>query len=138
MTPTRRKRMKHLKILVVDDEQLVQWYLGRALKMDGHEVMTAGNVQDASAKLSSEEVDILVTDLKMPGETGTELLGKMDIRGKKPKVIVCSAFVTAELEEELRQKDACILRKPISLDELNDALQICLDKDLPFNAANRP
>ncbi|MDH4232508.1 MAG: response regulator [Nitrospirota bacterium] len=97
MTPVRRKRMTHLKILVLDDEQLVQWYLGRALKMDGHEVMTAGNVQDASAKLSSEEVDVLVADLKMPGETGTELPGKMDIRGKKPKVIVCSAFVTADI-----------------------------------------
>lgn len=44
-------------------------------------------------------------------------------------MIVCSAFVSIELEEELRQKGACVLRKPIMLDELNEALQICLTKD---------
>ncbi len=125
-----------MKILVVDDEQLVQWYLGRTLKKDGHEVMTAENVEDASAKLRSATVDVLVTDLRMPGEAGTELLGKADKRGRKPKVIVCSAFVTAEVEQELRRKDACILRKPISLDELNAALQICLDKDSIFSTPN--
>ncbi|MFI5294840.1 MAG: response regulator [Thermodesulfovibrionales bacterium] len=118
-----------MKILVVDDEQLVRWFLGRALRRNGHEVVTAENVQDASLKLASEAIDALVIDLRMPGENGAKLVGKVDIRGKIPKVIVCSAFVTAELEEELRQKGVCILRKPIMLDTLNDAIQICLEKD---------
>jgi DNA-binding NtrC family response regulator len=118
-----------MKILVVDDEQLVRWFLDRSLRRNGHEVVTAENVEDASVKLSSETIDVLLIDLRMPGENGTQLIGKVDIRGKKPKVVVCSAFVTAELEEELRQKGVCILRKPIMLDELNDAVQICLEKD---------
>lgn len=121
-----------MKILVVDDEQLVRWFLGRAFRKNGHEVITAENVEDASVKLSSEAIDVLLVDLRMPGENGTQLIGKVDIRGKKPKVIVCSAFVNAELEEELRQKGVCILRKPIMLDELNDAVQICMEKDPTF------
>jgi DNA-binding NtrC family response regulator len=125
-----------MKILVVDDEQLVRWFLDRALRKNGHEVITAENVQDALAKLSAESIDVLLIDLRMPGESGTELVGKVDIRGKKPRVIVCSAFVNAELEEELRQKGACILKKPVLLDELNDAVQICLEKNPPCNAAN--
>ncbi len=125
-----------MKILVVDDEKLVRWFLHRALRMKGHEVITAESVEDASVKLSSETIDVLLIDLRMPGRNGTQLIGKADIRGEKPKVIVCSAFVTEELEEELRQKGACILRKPLMLDELNDAFQACLEKDLTFNAAN--
>lgn len=124
-----------MKILVVDDEQLVRWFLDRALRKNGHEVVTAENVEDASAKLSSETIDVLLIDLRMRGENGRELIGKVDIRGKKPKVIVFSAFITAELEEELRQKGVCILRKPLMLDELNIAVQICLEKDPPFNTA---
>jgi DNA-binding NtrC family response regulator len=95
----------------------------------GHDVITAENVDDASAMLSSGVVDVMIIDLRMPGKDGTELIGKVDIRGRKPKVIVCSAFVSVELEEELRQKGACVLRKPIMLDELNEAVQICLTKD---------
>ena len=122
-----------MKILVVDDEQRIRWFLDRALRKNGHEVVTAENVDDASAKLSSEAIDVLVTDLRMPGKNGKELIGKVDIRGKDPRVIVCSAFIPDELEEELRQKGACILRKPIRLNELNDALQICLSKTPPSN-----
>ncbi len=125
-----------MKILVVDDEHLVRWYLYRVLTKNGHEVSTAANVEEALAKLGSESVDALLIDLRMPGESGSVLIGKVDIRGNKPKVIVCSAFVTAELEEELRQKGVCILKKPISLDDLNDAVKICLKKDPPINAAN--
>ncbi len=125
-----------MKILVVDDEQLVRWFLDRALRKNGHEVVTAENIEDASVKLSSEIIEVLLIDLRMRGENGRELIGKVDIRGKKPKVIVCSAFITAELQEELRQKGVCILRKPFRLDELNDAVQICLEKDPTFKHYN--
>jgi DNA-binding NtrC family response regulator len=118
-----------MKILVVDDEQLIRWFLDRALRKNGHEVVTAENVEDASVKLSSETIDVLLIDLRMRGDNGRELIGKVDIRGEKPKVIIFSAFITAELEEELRQKGVCILRKPLMLDELNNAVQICLEKD---------
>ena len=117
-----------MKILVVDDEQLVRWFLDRALRKNGYEVITAENVKDALDKLSSENIDVLLIDLRMPGENGAELVGKVDKRGKEPRVIVCSAFVTTELEEELRQKGVCILKKPVMLDELNDAVQICLER----------
>ncbi len=125
-----------MKILVVDDEQLVRWFLERSLKKNGHEVITAGNVKDASAILSSESIDVLFIDIRMPGEDGTELIGKVDARGEKPRVIVCSAFVTADREEELRQKGVCIIKKPFMLNELNDAVEICREKNSPFNSAN--
>lgn len=125
-----------MKILVVDDEQLVRWYLDRTFRKKGHEVITAEDVEDASLKLGSEAIDVLVIDLRMPGENGKELIGRADIRGKLPRVIVCSAFINDELEEEFRRKGICMLRKPVMLDELNNALQICLQKDPTFKHHN--
>ncbi|MDH4231582.1 MAG: response regulator, partial [Nitrospirota bacterium] len=70
--------LKKMKILVVDDEQLVRWFLDRALKKSGHEVTTASNVSDAFKKLEAEKFDMLFLDLRMPEGSGTDLLSKLD------------------------------------------------------------
>jgi DNA-binding NtrC family response regulator len=115
-----------MKILVVDDEQLVRWFMDRALRKGGHEVITASNIAEASARLQSEEIDLLLVDLRMPEGKGTELIKKVVNLPKIPKVIVCSAFITAELEEEFKGKGICVLKKPFKLDELNNALKNCM------------
>jgi DNA-binding NtrC family response regulator len=116
-----------MKILVVDDEQLVRWFLDRALRKSGHEVMTASSVSEAFQKLEAEKFDMLFLDLRMPEGNGTELLGKLEKLSRKPKVIICSAFITSELEEEFRNKGICTLKKPFKLDELNSAMKQCLN-----------
>ena len=115
-----------MKILVVDDEQLVRWFLDRALRKSGHEVMTASSVSEAFKKLEAEKFDMLFLDLRMPEGNGTELLEKLEKLSRKPKVIICSAFITSELEEEFRDKGICTLKKPFKLDELNSAMKQCL------------
>ena len=116
-----------MKILVVDDEQLVRWFLDRALKKGGHEVVAAANITDAAAILSSESVDLLFVDIRMPAGNGTELIRKVRTFTRQPKIIVCSAFITAELEDEFKRNGICILRKPFKLDELNAVLKNCVD-----------
>ena len=116
-----------MKVLVVDDEQLVRWFLDRALRKNGHEVITASNISEAHEKLNKEKIDILFVDLRMPGGNGRELLEKIADLTLKPKVVVCSAFITSVQEEEFRNKGACILKKPFTLDELNRVMQQCLN-----------
>ena len=116
-----------MKILVVDDEQLVRWLLDRALKKSGHEVITASNISEAFEKIIREKVDILFVDLRMPGGNGRELLEKIADLTLKPKVVVCSAFITSMQEEEFRNKGACILKKPFTLDELNRVVLQCIN-----------
>jgi DNA-binding NtrC family response regulator len=106
----------------------VRWFMDRALRKVGHEVITASNVSEASERMQSEEIDLLFIDLRMPEGNGTELIKKVVNLPRKPKIIVCSAFITSELEDEFRGKGICILRKPFKLDELNCALKSCLDK----------
>jgi DNA-binding NtrC family response regulator len=116
-----------MKILVVDDEQLVRWFLHRALTKSGHEVITASDIFEASEKLDAEKIDILFVDLRMSEGNGTELLAKLESLTPKPKAVVCSAFITPEMEEEFKSKGICILRKPFKLDELNRTVQQCLN-----------
>jgi DNA-binding NtrC family response regulator len=115
-----------MKLLVVDDEELVRWFLQRALRKSGHEVVTCSNVSDALVKLKADRIDIVILDLRMPDGNGTELIREMEENGLSPKVVVCSAFITSELEQEFRKKKITILKKPFKLDELNRVVQQCL------------
>jgi len=117
-----------MKILVVDDEELVRWFLDRALTRGGHEVISVSNISEAYEKLGSEKIDLLFLDLRMPGGDGTELIRKVHNPESKPKIVVCSAFIDAELEQELLKNGICILKKPFKLDELNRLLDMCLEK----------
>lgn len=115
-----------MKILVVDDEQLVRWFMERALRHAGHEVITASSIADAYEKLSSQDIDLLIIDLRMPQGNGLEVVKKVVDSQKKVRIIVCSAFVTSELEEEFKDKGIHVLKKPFKLDELNSAVRSCL------------
>ena len=117
-----------MNVLVVDDEQLVRWFLDRALKKSGHDVMTASNIAEAAEKLRTGKIDLLFVDLRMPEGGGVELIRQLENAQQKPKIIVCSAFITSELEDEFRSKGICILKKPFKLDELNDSLKKCLEQ----------
>ena len=68
MNPTRAR------ILVVDDEQSMQEFLEIFLRREGYDVATAGNVDAALAQLEADDVDVLITDMQMPGKTGLDLI----------------------------------------------------------------
>jgi len=117
-----------MKVLVVDDEQLVRWFLDRALKKSGYEVITASNIAEAAQKLKTDDtIEVLFLDLRMPEGSGIDLIRQLDLTEKRPKIIVCSAFITPELEDEFKTKGICMLRKPFKLEELNSTLKKCLE-----------
>jgi len=116
-----------MNVLVVDDEQLVRWFLDRALKKSGHDVITASSIAEAAEKLRTGKIDLLFVDLRMPEGGGVELIRQLEIAQQRPKIIVCSAYITSELEDEFRSKGIWTLRKPFKLDELNDTLKKCLE-----------
>jgi len=117
-----------MKILVVDDEQLVRWFLDRALKKSGHEVITASNIAEAAERLKTDAIEVLFLDLRMPEGSGVELIRQLGQPEKQPKIIVCSAFITPELEDEFKGKGICTLKKPFKLEELNETLKKCLEQ----------
>lgn len=56
--------------------------------------MTSSSINDAAARLRSDNFDLLVVDLRMPEGNGTDLIKKFEDLSHKPKGIVCSAYVS--------------------------------------------
>ena len=93
-----------MKVLVVDDEQLVRWFLERALKRWGHEVTSVSNINEAVHIAEREEFDIVFTDLKMPEGDGSILVDKLCAMTNRPEIVVCSAYITPDLDRDLDRK----------------------------------
>jgi CheY-like chemotaxis protein len=91
------------RILLVDDEPNVLCILSNLLQSDGHSV--AGTLRGDKAKQrlhSKERIDLMLTDLSMWPITGMELIkAAREIRPSMP-IIILSAYVTPEVEEEAR------------------------------------
>lgn len=114
-----------MRILVVDDEQIVRWFLERALKKWGHEVISVANGREALNHVATSRFDVMFTDLRMPEGNGANLLkGVSEMTKKMPKIVVCSAFITPEMADEFKRKGIQVLKKPFKLAELEDTLKL--------------
>jgi two-component system nitrogen regulation response regulator GlnG len=115
-----------MKVLVVDDEQLVRWFLERALKKWGYDVVSVSSPKDALSQMDKTSFDILITDLRMPEGNGTELLEDVRQMTNPPQnIVVCSAFITAEMSKEFKKQGVHTLKKPFKLAELEKTLDLC-------------
>jgi DNA-binding NtrC family response regulator len=111
------------RLLVVDDDVQMQSALEAALRRKGFSVETASNGLEASRKLENLEVSAVLTDLRMPGMNGFELL--QHIRENKPAlpVIVLSAYGSVpDAVEAMKAGASDFLLKPFSADALDEAL----------------
>src|SRR5207245_4250888 len=82
----------HERILVVDDEAQLRGLFERILRNEGYEVRCASSGDEALKLLETEWFDLVVTDLKMPGMDGMELLAKGKLASPTLPFIVLTAF----------------------------------------------
>ena len=111
------------RILIVDDEKNTREGLSRALR-PSYEIMLADSAEQALSLLSQESVDIILTDLRMPGLDGLELLERVTRRTPHPLVIMLTAYGSVESAVEAMKKGAYdFLMKPVNLDQLDILLR---------------
>jgi DNA-binding response OmpR family regulator len=79
-----------IRILVVDDELLIREILRQALIMDGYEVETAANGNEAMKLFNAGEFDLVITDLMMPEKEGIETIQEMKLLAPELKIIAMS------------------------------------------------
>lgn len=116
-------------ILVVDDSPATCEVLERNLRADGYEVRVAGNVADAFAALERETFDLVVTDLRMPGADGMELVRHVRDHHRATGVIMVTGFATVGgAVSAMREGVDDYLPKPFSEEELRHAVSATLDK----------
>ncbi len=102
------------RVLVVDDEPGIRSFLVGALEIAGHDVTEASNGGTALALATQQPFDVVVTDLRMPGVTGLELLGALKHEQPEVEVIVLTAHGNVESAVEAMRLGAFdYLQKPI-------------------------
>ncbi len=82
------------RILIVDDEENLVALFKRILQKEGYEVQCASSGEEALEKLETEWFDLVITDLKMPGMDGLELLSKAKAVNPTMPFIMLTAFGT--------------------------------------------
>ena len=101
-------------VLLVDDEALVRHSLEAALRLNGYDVLHAGNGDEALDVLSSTPVDVVVTDLAMPRREGMETIIEIRRRFPHVKVIALSGVFGGFYLGMARQLGAdAALSKPV-------------------------
>jgi CheY-like chemotaxis protein len=90
------------KILIVDDEETLTYSLYQTFikSADIYEVVTAASGDEAAERLAKDKFDLVLTDIKMPGMDGLELLAEIKAKYPGTKVIVMTAFGSMEKKEE--------------------------------------
>jgi len=109
-----------LTILVADDEKNIREGLREAVALDGYEVLTAADGQEALDTVTRGEVDLLITDLKMPRLSGEELLRSVTAQFPTLPVIILTGHGTIESAVQAMHDGAYdFLTKPVNLDRLS-------------------
>lgn len=112
------------KILLIDDEELLTKSFSKLLEKQGYEVYTVKNGADAIAMVEGEDFDLLISDIRMPGQNGVEVVKEieklMEKMGKaKFPVIFVTGFADEKIEEEAKKlKPLAYLMKPFDVSEL--------------------
>jgi len=123
------------QILVVDDELYIQEILKVTLEEAGYGCVTVGNAEDAIRTLAAQAFDVALTDIRMPGKQGTELL--REIKAAYPEVIVVmiTAIDSANTAiESMRLGAYDYIVKPFNLDQVLASTDRAMDKRCLENA----
>lgn len=117
------------RILIVDDEESICFSLERALKRDGHEVWTAGDGHQALRLLKHHAFDLILTDLKMEGPDGVEVMRQVRAISPDTAIIMLTGYATLESAiEALRQGAIDYLTKPCSSADIRASVEEGLSK----------
>ncbi len=117
------------RVLVVDDEANARNALAEILRDEGYAVETAADGFKALPKLRDFSPEVVLTDLKMPGMDGVELMGKVREHDQEVGVIIMTAFGAVDTAvQAMREGAADYLTKPLNADELLVVLSRTLER----------
>ncbi len=118
-------------IWIVDDDESIRWVLEKALARENLATRSFSNVRDAVAALDSGMPQVLVSDIRMPGESGLELLQIVKARYPGLPVIVMTAFSDLDSAVAAFQGGAFeYLAKPFDLDKAVELIRRALEESL--------
>lgn len=115
---------KKLRIMVIDDENIVGKRLKPALEKTGDIVETFDNGRAAMSRFDEEPFDIVVTDVRMDEMDGIEVLEQVLARSDRTKVIIITGYATVEVAREALTKGAFdFIAKPFKPADLRAVIE---------------
>jgi DNA-binding response OmpR family regulator len=115
------------RILIVEDEEALCLLYKEELTREGYAIVTAANAEEALAALEKEAFDLIVTDIRMPGRDGVELITEILGRRKGIRIIINTAYQSYKQDFMTWAADAYVV-KSSSLVELSAKIREVLDK----------
>lgn len=121
--------MSASRIMIIDDEKIVGDMAKMSLEQDGYEVEAFLNAEPALERLKQERFEVIVTDLKMKGIDGMEVLRTVKRLYPETKVIMITAFANLDAAiEALRGDVHDFFPKPVKIKELKTSIERALNK----------
>jgi two-component system, NtrC family, response regulator AtoC len=117
-----------VKVLVIDDERSIREHLEMFLQEKGFDVLSAENGETGLQFIESEEPDILILDIRLPGMDGLEVLRRIKVANKTVSVIMITAFHDMETTIQAMRLGAYdYIHKPLDIDELEVVIDKAVD-----------
>ena len=111
------------KVLVVDDTKNIRLLLSKCLELEGYEVQTANDGQQAIELFKNDHFDLAFLDIKMPEIRGTEVLKRIREMGIDTPVIIITAYATIKNAVDCTKMGAvAYLQKPFTTDKIKSVL----------------
>ncbi len=115
------------KVLVVDDDPVVGKSFNRVLSQKGYVVITAQDAAEALEKLREQEVDLVYTDIRMPGMDGIELAEELKARRPWTPVVIVTGYGSKANEERAKAAGVSgFLNKPLSPEMIEESAALAL------------
>jgi len=117
------KKTPTMRVLVVDDEPLIRWFLTEALTDCGYEVVEAGDARAAREAVggAAREFDVVLLDYRLPDSEDLSLLASIRQQTPRAQVILMTAFGTPEVVRGALDLGAFrVVGKPLEMHELTN------------------
>ena len=116
--------MRGKKILLVEDDEDIQRFVGRLMELEGADLTVCGSVEQGEAEIGSQPFDLVLLDVNLPGRSGWDLLAATPEHRPPCPIIVFTASVNPEYEQKAFALGAAgFITKPVGARELVDQIK---------------
>lgn len=122
------------KILIVDDENDLREIVLEEFQLCKWKTFGADSLKAALQVLEKQEVDVVITDIRMPGGKGTDLVVEIKNRMQKPPLMfLCSAFADISAEEARELGAVDLISKPFDIEKVVKQVEKALELERKMN-----
>ena len=119
------------RILIVDDERSMRDFLEIAFRRAGYDVQTAEDVDAAMLCIEADDVDVVISDMQMPGKSGLDLLRSVKAISPDTAMVMITAYASTDSAIDAMKEGASdYVTKPFKVDELEVVVERALEKKL--------